>query len=152
MKVGAPFTKAMPLPTGMEARITLSWGAVPRDLDLHVRIVSSESDCEVYYSNRGSTTQTPWVQLDTDIQTGRGPETLQIARWIKGGKYHIAAHNYSNDGVLAGCGASVVFTQGPLTWKLECPQSGVGRWWCILVLDSDNGEVQVVNKIVDRPW
>ena len=152
VKLGSPSVQPVSLPHGMTARLTLSWEAVPRDLDLHVRILSPEQDWEVYFSNRGSTTQAPWVQLDSDIQSGCGPETVDIAQWVKGGKYHIAVHNYSNDRVLALCGASLVFTQGPLIWKLECPQAGTGRWWSILVLDSDSGEVQVINKIVDQPW
>jgi len=140
------------LPTGSHSKVTLTWGAVPRDLDLYVRIVSPEPTYEVYYSNRGSTTQAPWVLLDADITHGAGPETLEIARWIRGAKYHFAVHNFSNDGAIAGSGASVALTLEPQTWRFKCPQVGSGRWWSIVVLDSDTAEVQVINAIVDKPW
>jgi len=115
VRVGAPLTSAMPMPAGTCSKVTLSWGSMPRDLDLHVRIVSHELDYEVYYSDRGSTMQSPWAQLDTDIRHGSGPESLEIARWVSGGKYHIAVCNYSNESPLANCGALVTFSQGSQT-------------------------------------
>ena len=138
--------------SGMTARISLSWAAFPSDLDLHVRMTSLGEDYEVSYGRRGTTAEKPWAELDQDVRSGHGPETVDIARWLDRGKYHLAVHNYSDDGSLAACGASVILAHGPMRWKFECPEEGNGRWWSVLVLDTDTGEVKIINRIVDSPW
>ena len=49
----------------------------------------------VYYSNRGSTTQSPWAALDRDVTGGLGPETISIVQRLAG-TYRYTVHDYSN--------------------------------------------------------
>jgi len=132
-------------------QIHLSWGALPPDLDLYLRIDAAAMADEIYYSHMGSMDKEPWVQLDTDIQSGPGTETITITRWING-KYHCAVHNYSKEPSLAGCGAHVTFTCGREQRQFQCPLEGTGDWWSVFVLDARTGKIEAINKIVHRPW
>jgi len=107
---------------GNMRQISLLWHAVPRDLDLHLRISAAGKAYEIYYSQMGSITEEPWAQLDKDVQSGHGSETIEIARWMEG-KYHFAVHNYSGDAPLADCGASITFAYGQRQWQFQCPCS-----------------------------
>jgi hypothetical protein len=133
------------------SEINLVWGAVPRDLDLHLRVTADGEAYEVCYSQMGSATEEPWARLDRDIQDGNGPEAIEVVRWMKG-KYHFAVHKYSIDASLAGCGAKITFTYGQQQWQFQCPHDGTGQWWSILILDTNASEVEVINRIVERPW
>jgi len=132
-------------------QISLSWGALPPDLDLHLRIDAAAMAHEIYFSRMGSMSDEPWAQLDTDIQSGAGTETITITQWIEG-KYHCAVHNYSGEPSLAGCGACVVFSCDREEREFRCPLEGTGDWWSVFVLDARTGRIEAINKIVHRPW
>jgi hypothetical protein len=132
-------------------RISLSWRELPCDLDLHLKISEAERDYKIYYSLMGNTNGEPWAQLDEDIRSGHGPETIEVVRWM-GGKYHFAVHNYSNDASLAGCAASVTFICGQQHLQFQCPNEGTGRWWSIFVVDTHAGKIDLINRIVEHPW
>jgi uncharacterized protein YfaP (DUF2135 family) len=136
---------------GDTGQICLSWGALPADLDLHLKIDAAATSHEVHYSQKGSVVEEPWAQLDTDIQSGSGTETIAVTRWIDG-KYHCAVHNYSGNPALAGCGARVTFTCGQEQRQFQCPIEGTGDWWSVFALDAKTGKIDVINEIGHRPW
>jgi hypothetical protein len=138
--------------TDMPMKITLSWRTTPRDLDLYTRVLTDQRDLQVYFSERGSSLQSPWVQLDADIRGGQGPETVTIGKWTEGAAYFVSVYNYSGESALAACGASVVLTQGTMTRRFDCPVVGSGRWWSILQLRTNSRQIEVINMIADAPW
>ena len=54
-----------------DEKIILTWGALPRDLDLHLYICDQ---CEVFYNVRNCL----GANLDADMTNGFGPETITI--------------------------------------------------------------------------
>jgi uncharacterized protein YfaP (DUF2135 family) len=106
-----------PAPTGTgEIRAVLSWGAIPRDLDLHVSgpvSGSSSARFHVYYNNRSvrDADNDPYCELDVDDVDGNGPETQTITVSVDegnyvAGNYHVWVHNFSG-GSFAGSGATL---------------------------------------------
>ena len=126
--------------------IVLRWGNFPNDLDLHLRIFQRGQPFEVSYSSMGSVSDTPWAQLDHDIQRAHGQETIQISRWLDG-PYHCAVHNYSGERQLAGCGARVIVVFGKQELQFECPTSGTGVWWDVFSYLPANGKFEIFNRI-----
>lgn len=61
-------------------QIQLSWGALPEDLDLHLRISTADGEYEIYFEQKGSIEEEPWAQLDKDVVSGFGPENIEIAQ------------------------------------------------------------------------
>ena len=89
------------------------------------------------------------MQLDVDVQDGHGPERVAISRWSSSGKYVVLVHNYSDDVPLRESKARVVLKNGGTTRSsFECPATGDGRWWSVLVIDGKTGRVTPRNVIV----
>lgn len=88
-------------------RAVLSWGAIPRDLDLHVSgpvSGSPGSRFHVYYAAPSVTDGTgdAYCELDVDDTDGNGPETQTISISNSegdyvAGTYRIWVHNYSDE-------------------------------------------------------
>jgi len=128
--------------------ITLRWGAVPRDLDLHFLHFSSLEVGHVYYRDMGTLDHFPWAKLNNDIQVGFGPEMLSFGLNAQG-KYCLAVHNYSGEVPLAGCGATVDVAIGNITKTFFCPDHGEGLWWIVLEFDVESHQMIEVNKIIE---
>ena len=135
-------------------KISLSWQNKPRDLDIHLYIITNNGDNKeinnIFYGNEGSLTQFPWAKLDEDVQTGFGPETIEIAKWLEG-SYHFFVHNYSNDISLKECSASINFTINNQIFLLHCPANGEGSWWYLFRINTLTSTNEIVNKIVENP-
>ena len=56
-----------------EDRVILTWAEQPPDLDMHLFICNR--GCEVYYADKTCEN----VNLDVDVTTGNGPETMTLA-------------------------------------------------------------------------
>jgi len=140
----APLSQTQP--GGFVGRIVLSWGSVPRDLDLYLRIVHEGRTFEVDFSRMGDISGGPFALLDRDVRDGHGPETIQIARWLDG-TYRCAVHNYSGDPALAGCGAKLSMTLGGPELAFECPTSGTGEWWEVFLYSPTTGRLEILNRI-----
>ena len=119
---------------------------MPRDLDLYLRVVRERQVLEVNYSHMGDIAGGPWALLDRDVRDGRGPEMIQIARWLDG-TYRCAVHNYSKDLELAGCGAKLNVTMGAQELAFECPSSGTGEWWEVFSYSPTTGTLNILNRI-----
>ena len=133
---------------GMAGQIVLCWESMPKDLDLHLKILHSGQAFEVSFSTMGSISGDPWAILDHDIRDGRGSETIQIARWLDG-TYHCAVHNYSGDVSLAGCDAKLTVMLGKQELLIECPTSGAGDWWDAFSYSPITGKLEIFNRITN---
>lgn len=130
--------------------VTLRWGETPRDLDLHFFIKTGDRRDHIWYQRLGTLKEYPWAQLSSDITTGFGPETVSFGLLARG-QYQIAVHNFSRDGTLAGCNATVEATIRDKKLVYTCPESGDGDWWIVFEFDVETGQVAEINKIVNEP-
>ncbi len=133
-------------------QIILSWCMEPHDLDLYLQLDTTDGEVyKVNFSNRGDISKEPWARLDKDVRSGYGPEVIEVANWLDG-KYHFAVKNFSNDVLLAGCGASLSFDCGQQHWEFPCPEEGSGIWWSVFTVDTKSGKIESINRIVDHAW
>jgi PKD repeat protein len=127
-----------------ELRFVLGWGDRPVDLDLHV---VTPSGAHVYFAERGDDTAAPWVILDHDVTTGKGPETATFAKF-EPGTYNVFVHNFSGEESMAGKGARVqVYGRGGIIATIDIPETGEGLYWNIAEVDGATGAVTVLNTI-----
>jgi hypothetical protein len=117
------------------ARVVLSWGANPGDLDSHLtRYTSSVQDYHVDYTSRSGED----AALDVDVTSGYGPETITITP-VSGDKlYRYVIHNYSRNGSISASGAVVSLTTGDAAREYY-PPNEEGLYWH--VFDIDNGRI-----------
>lgn len=136
-------------PTGSTAfawRVVLSWGANPRDLDSHLTgpQTGTTSRFHIYYSNKGSLTSSPFAQLDYDITSGNGPETVTIAQQIAG-VYRYYVYKYSGTGDIQTSGARVDLYQGNTLVRQFYPPQQAGDYWTVFELNG--AAITTVNVI-----
>ena len=121
-----------------EARVVLTWGSAPSDLDSHL----IGNGTHVWYGEMGSSS----AVLDLDDQDGYGPETTTIKDL--NGSYTFVVHNYSGDGSLADSGAQVtVYLPGKSPTTIDIGSSGDSGTW--VVFELNNGELKIINEIRD---
>jgi len=130
----------------LAGQIILSWASLPKDLDLHLKILSKGQAFDVSYSNKGNISADPWVLLNQDFRDGRGPEIIQITQWLDG-TYRCAVHNYSGDTPLAACGATLTIMLGKQELVFQCPTSGTGVWWDVFSYSPTTGKLEIFNRI-----
>jgi len=109
-----------------QARIVLTWNAMPADLDSHL---DTPSGCHVFYGSR----QCPGVRLSADITSGWGPETMLLDN-PPPGLYRYKVRQYSAAGSLRESGATVVFygaTPDPLVFRPTSDGTIEGSFWNI---------------------
>lgn len=133
-------------PTGAsEVRMVLSWGATPYDLDSHLTGPDPSnptpgSRFHVYYSNPGSLTAPPYANLDYDVTTGYGPETITITQQAAG-IYRYSVHDFSDAGDTASTALSLsgarvdLYIKGALVQQFFVPVNKVGTLWTVFELD-----------------
>jgi hypothetical protein len=122
-----------------EIRVVLRWNEHPRDLDLHC--VSSSGD-HVYFSRKSS--QDGSINLDVDVMSGKGPETMTI-KLKSGVQYWLSAHHYSGDQTLSESGAVVAIYGLPGMSELSIPSGVASRvaysagqgYWRMLSINPD---------------
>jgi hypothetical protein len=92
--------------------IKLTWGGEPNDLDSHT--LAANSDEHIYYVNKGSLTQMPFVALDVDDTDGFGPEVTTFSRLARSRTYRFYVDNYSEtyDPGQTGSPARIELTNG----------------------------------------
>lgn len=142
----APVLFLSPTGTSFAWRIVLSWGADPRDLDSHLTgpVAGSTNRFHVYYSNRGSLTVSPFAQLDVDVVTGYGPETVTIGQQTSG-TYRYYVRRFSGNGSIATSGARVDLYQANTLVRQFYPPQQEGDYWTVFELSG--GSITVVNTI-----
>lgn len=144
-----------PVPVGEPdvLSLTLNWDQTPSDLDAHMLFTPfiKGTDTPVapkpnefgevmqthfYWIDKGDKAKAPFVTLDHDEMSGRGPETISIHKMIDG-LYHFYAKCYSCPPVMLGLGsfgasastfptaeATVTVTQG--AQQVQLPLVGTG--------------------------
>ena len=81
-------------PPSGAVRVTLTWGQSPSDLDSHLTGPDGQGGrYHVYYRNR----QVEVDSLDTDDQSGFGPETITFYPTRRDGMYRYSVFNFSDD-------------------------------------------------------
>lgn len=107
-------TALVPLSSGVNITIVLTWGAQPSDLDSHLTgpMTSGTTRFHCYYANRNPV---PYVSLDVDDVTAFGPETITVSP-LSGnfvpGEYRYYVHNYSTTPEYDVSNATVTVFQG----------------------------------------
>lgn len=145
-----------PLQLAGQARIVLTWGATPGDLDAHLIGPDPQAGrFHVYFGNQGSSVASPFAVLDVDVINGFGPETVTISQQTPGVySYHV--HNFG--GVATGTalslsGATVNVYQGAAVAPaatFTVPAGGlVGNSWHVFDMDGTTGAITPVNTIQD---
>lgn len=143
-----------------ETRIVLTWGEYPLDLDSHLTGPKAPGDnslpanyeeegrFHIFYANKTYTyDKVHYADLDMDIVTGYGPETLTIHRQAPG-IYRYSVHDYSNrhedsNYGLANSGAQVkVYHENTPAATFNVPFAE-GTLWTVFTLE--NGTITPVN-------
>jgi len=140
----------VPATTGGEYRFVLTWNANPRDLDSHLWIPIGGRDYgHVYYGSRGSTVSEPYAELDTDEQSGYGPETMTVLP-EHAGEYLYAVHHFTGTGTIATSGAVLRIYQGNvLRYTLGVPDEACNDnwWWNVCSFNAETGAFTLVDEL-----
>jgi hypothetical protein len=140
------------------ARIVLTWGALPSDLDSHLVGAdwASPGGIHVWYDDQGSLTQAPWADRDTDATDGFGPEITSVVHGVKAQRYRFCVHAFSRDGSLAGSSAAVDAFLGGDHVRVEVPSAAAKQaLWRVLEFTVDAAgnatHLRVIDDLVDAP-
>jgi len=126
-----------------EKQFVLRWKDTPRDLDLH----SIGSDgTHVYYSAKNYNSGNYHINLDIDVTSGKGPETMTMKNLPQSASYHIGVYNYTGDPAITTSDARVNIPS--LGQEIEIKNDGnqTSRWWWVCSIVNDT--ITVVNKII----
>ena len=127
-----------------EMRIMLNWGATPSDLDSHLRkSVDGTESYHIYYPYSHRTQDD--ANLDLDIVTGFGPETITITDIDTTATYSYYIYNYShnNSSELKNSSAKVSIVYNGVTRDFNVPNID-GYYW--KVFDIVNGAIVSCNE------
>ncbi|MBU1658101.1 carboxypeptidase regulatory-like domain-containing protein [bacterium] len=128
-----------PVLSADQTRSVLSWGETPRDLDSHlVKKVDGEEQYHIYYGNRNPSSAD--ANLDTDVTSGYGPETVTINNIDANAVYTYYVYNFSGGegSVLPNSGAKVDVYFGDNSRTFYVPNEE-GRYW--KVFEIVNGDI-----------
>lgn len=126
------------------ARVVLSWGETPADLDSHLL---GADQFHLFFGN----TDIGGAQLDVDDTSAFGPETVTIRTWTVD-RYRYYVKDYSNGGnplstALANSNAVVQLYLGDdVVRVVQVPQTA-GVVWHVFDYHPESGEVTVANQI-----
>lgn len=124
-----------------QIRVVLTWGENPWDLDSHMTgPTSGGSRFHVYWWEKGSSSSSPYCELDYDDVTSYGPETITIYQQLSG-VYRYSVHNFS-DGwssssySLSASGAKVVvYGSNGILATFNVPTNRGGTLWTVFELN-----------------
>ena len=133
-----------------QARLVLSWGETPADLDGHLYIQpTGGKNYHIWYLNK----KTPYGSQDYDSKNGFGPETITVNSLVPG-HYVYRVSDYYDCG-LPGDGSNLVMSRDSnavVTVYLSgsartyaIPKGQVGRVWSVLSFDVDANHMVHVN-------
>ena len=131
-----------------DLRVVLTWGEVPYDLDSHMWVPMGGSSCyHVYYSNRGSITESPYTSLDIDDTSSYGPETITVYQAMPG-VYQYWVYNFSGDPDITTSEANVKIYNGTqLLNNYDIPTAPEGwRAWHVFDINVLTNTIQTINE------
>ena len=126
-----------------ELRVVLTWGVSPRDLDSHLTgpMVDDPSGRfhVAFYDRNYVHDGRIYAQLDRDVVSSYGPETITIYEQVPG-LYRYSVHDYTNrhetySTGLANSGAQVRVYRGAMLIREFNVPSGHGTLWTVFELD-----------------
>jgi len=134
-------------------RIVLTWAENPSDLDSHVFTPLIDGiRYHIYFSNKGSLINPPYVNLDVDDVTSYGPETITIGNTFSE-EYYYSVHHYAGNGSLTTTSNATINLYGVngfiRSWTV--PSNGSGRWWNVFSINGGTGRITNINDISDNP-
>lgn len=141
-----------PVSTG-NYRIVLSWGDSPSDLDSHLvgNTVSGFYE-HIYYQRKTGNTG----NLDIDVTTSRGPETITITSFDKlQNGFTYSVHDFSNkssnsSSAMSNSNATVVLYKGDTILETYyIPTNTVGTVWRVFSIDAE-GNVKNLNEFYNQ--
>lgn len=122
-----------------EMRVVLSWGAKPRDLDSHVQYSATDSGERIVW-NRKAPLGAGNGELDYDITTGYGPETITLkgAIWSQPVRYY-SIYNWSGEANMGVSGATVRIFKGSVgeVRNYSINPNHSNRWWKLFCISND---------------
>lgn len=140
------------------ARVSLTWGADPPDLDLQLWTPSIDGQSyHVFWGDSGRVATPPYTRWDKDDIDAYGPEVITIYRGSPG-LFTLAVHHYCQppgDGTLSTSGArvSIVLATDPAN-PIEITAPGGASpfdWWDIGTLDGTTGAFTLRNTFQPCP-
>lgn len=134
-------------------RVVLSWGALPLDLDVHIRgpVANSTERFHIYYRTLGpdDLIEPPYAHLDHDDRFGNGLETATIARFVPG-IYNIYIHNYLGDAPIVGSEARVDLYDGSSHVRTFYPPAAPdARYWLLFTMDGATKAIDADNVLTE---
>jgi len=131
-----------------DSQVILTWGEVPKDLDLHLvhRDVERGQTGHVFYDNKNIGQQ---ITLLKDVQNGFGPEIANVK--LSSGILEIFVHRYSNTGELKDSKAEVKIIDSSkldVSYRFECPVSGAGKYWHVCNIHIESQEIFEIGEII----
>lgn len=139
VRASVPDLVAPRLDPSRPATIELRWAErSTRDLDLHLDLDIDGSPATISYKNPNYDRAAPFAWLVRDIQSGPGPEVIEVERW-QPGSYRVSVHDFG-DGDLADSVPEVIVTQPDRTFTFARPP-GPGAWWEVLSIDGTTGTI-----------
>jgi uncharacterized protein YjdB len=136
-------------PSGLsntQFRFILQWGGSPPDLDSHLVGPSGNgTNFEIAYYNRTfSQNGTVVAQLDRDVTSGFGPETITLNQTIPG-HYRYYVHLYCC-GTNFGSAHLTVMRGSEIAGQFAVPAQS-GEVWTVLELDGTTGGITSINTV-----
>ena len=137
------------------ATITLTWGENPRDLDSHLLVPpasGSSTGGHIAYYSKGSLTNYPNAELDTDDTQSYGPENVTVVRKYTGLYKYYVHWFYGSENLPASEARITLLLNGNL-YNFTVPSGSTEyRYWHVFdmnVNDAGNVSLQTVNEIVE---
>jgi uncharacterized protein YfaP (DUF2135 family) len=131
------------------ARIILTWGDQPRDLDAY--LVNMEEAIQINWAQRvmkrGTAVE---AELDVDARYGKGPETITIYKGAKGTyKFHVILYIFN--GIYLGSSdakAEIITKHDIKTIRIPTGSDCETRGWDVanLRIDGTNVYIETINK------
>ncbi|TGN14333.1 Cna protein B-type domain protein [Leptospira ilyithenensis] len=128
-----------------EMRVVLSWGAKPKDLDSHLQYSATNSGSRIVW-NRKAPLGAGNGELDYDITTGYGPETISLkgAIWSQDVRYY-SIYNWSGEANMGVSGATIRVFKGSIgeVRNYAISPNHSNRWWKIFCIGADKNITDV---------
>jgi len=133
-----------------KARLALTWGPEPRDLDAHLTIPADTGRKHIYYMVVGDLAA--GARLNTDDTNGYGPEIITIYKFEHDGVYRFAVHHFAGLGNISCYGQNIAAhleVPGLGLYHFTPPPAAIGidDVWLLCDLVVSNATVVSVNSL-----
>lgn len=138
---------------GKAARMVLTWGSSPSDMDSHLRVPKlgdPNSFDEVSYRDKAPAGAD--ARLDVDDKSGYGPETITVDSMHPGVYCYTVSRYSSTPKTYTGAKVKLYLSDGS-TKEFQVEDAGSSsdmKFWVVFKIDTTSGQtnVQTINKLV----